>query len=310
MSYYKSGMVIKLAREASGMSQEELAENVCAVQTLSRIENGKTGVKKETYRQLMNKLEAFSERNYAICTGEDLKIMEYKEYIVDSIRMHHYDEAEVYLKKLEQEKISGKAHKQYLLWSNAVIKIALDKISLEENLVELKKALELTVPNYEKYFGKVYPFTSQETLILMNIGNNYVKKEGKENKEKAIKIYDMLSNNLSYSYMSQQDTNEITIVINYNKMKALGGLGKFRESYEIGERLLKLSKECCYTVTLPIIMGEMAWDISREIKCGELDASYKEKAYHYLHAAYYIAAANGDDIVKKLIEEELQELVE
>lgn len=310
MSYYKSGMVIKLAREANGMSQEELAENVCAVQTLSRIENGKTGVKKETYRQLMNKLEAFSERNYAICTGEDLKIMEYKEYIADSIRMHHYDEAEVYLKKLEQEKISGKAHKQYLLWSSAVIRKALGKISLEENLVELKKALKLTVPNYEKYYEKVYPFTFQETMILMNIGNNYAKMEGEGNKEKAIKIYDMLSNNLSYGYMSQQDTNKITIVVNYNKMKALGGLGKFKESYEIGERILKLSKEWCYTVTIPIIMGEMAWDISREIKYGELDVSYKEKAYHYLHAAYYIATANSDDIVKMQIERELQKLVE
>lgn len=309
MSYYKSGMVIKLAREASGMSQEELAENICAVQTLSRIENGKTGVKRETYRQLMNKLEAFSERNYAICTGEDLKVMEYKEYIDDSIRMHQYDEAEAYLKKLEQEEISGRVHKQYIIWSNAVIKIALGKISPEENLSELKKALELTVPNYEKYFGKVYPFTLQETLILMNIGNNHMRREGKEEKERAIKIYDMLSNNLSYSYMSQQDADGITIVVNYNKMKALTGLGKFREAYEIGERLLKLSRECCYTVALPVIIGEMAWDISREIKYGRLDISYKEKVYHHLQAAYYIAAANGDDIIKEIIEKDLQELV-
>lgn len=53
MAYYRAGEIIRLNRIALGMTQEELSEDICSVETLSRIENGHHKVKKETYKRLM-----------------------------------------------------------------------------------------------------------------------------------------------------------------------------------------------------------------------------------------------------------------
>ena len=39
MANYKAGDVIRLTRNAVGMTQEELSDGICSVETLSRIEN-------------------------------------------------------------------------------------------------------------------------------------------------------------------------------------------------------------------------------------------------------------------------------
>ena len=56
MGNYNVGDMIRLSRIAKKMTQEELSEGVCSVETLSRIENGKHKVKSDTYRQLMEKM--------------------------------------------------------------------------------------------------------------------------------------------------------------------------------------------------------------------------------------------------------------
>lgn len=300
MSCYNTGRIIKLTREACGISQEELAENICAVQTLSRIENGKTCIKEETYRQFMNKMERFSGRNYAICTGRDLKAMDYCEYIDDAIRMRDYDRAEKYLNRLKKQKISGIVHKQYLMRQNALIRSGLNQISEEEKLNELKLALELTVPNYQKYRNRIYPFTKEEIMILMNMGIIFLKKK---QQEKAIEIYDMLIKDLSQNYMSEYDTKEFEIIISFNKMKCLGELKRYKESYDIGKKIFKMSQQYNYPSIMPQILEEMAWDIGMAIKNGELDSSYKQKLYYHLHFGFYLSVANGDEKIKTIFED-------
>ena len=40
MAVFQLGPILKARREALGLSQEDLADGICAVPTLSRIENG------------------------------------------------------------------------------------------------------------------------------------------------------------------------------------------------------------------------------------------------------------------------------
>ena len=40
MANYRVGDIIRLTRIASGLTQEQLSENICSVETMSRIENG------------------------------------------------------------------------------------------------------------------------------------------------------------------------------------------------------------------------------------------------------------------------------
>ena len=104
MSNYRIGDVIRMTRNCIGMSQEKLSEGICSVQTLHRIENGKTGVKKEVYSRLMKKMERISEKNYAVCIGKDLEL-------IDERNIFDFPK---YRKELEKEKNVGsiKFHKE------------------------------------------------------------------------------------------------------------------------------------------------------------------------------------------------------
>lgn len=81
MGNYNVGDMIRLSRIANGMTQEELSEGVCSVETLSRIENGKHKVKSDTYRQLMEKMYQITEKNYAVCVSRDMELIQEREYL-------------------------------------------------------------------------------------------------------------------------------------------------------------------------------------------------------------------------------------
>ena len=85
MGNYNVGDMIRLSRIAKKMTQEELSEGVCSVETLSRIENGKHKVKSDTYRQLMEKMYQITEKNYAVCVSRDMELIEEREYFEDAM---------------------------------------------------------------------------------------------------------------------------------------------------------------------------------------------------------------------------------
>lgn len=88
MGNYNVGDMIRLSRIAKKMTQEELSEGVCSVETLSRIENGKHKVKSDTYRQLMEKMYQITEKNYAVCVSRDMELIEEREYFEDAMAKH------------------------------------------------------------------------------------------------------------------------------------------------------------------------------------------------------------------------------
>ena len=50
------GLIIKRRREELGYTQEELADGICSVPTLSRIENGERMPTKEHFEMLLQRL--------------------------------------------------------------------------------------------------------------------------------------------------------------------------------------------------------------------------------------------------------------
>lgn len=49
--------VIQICRAAKGLTQEELSNDICSTETLSRIENGRQSPRTKKYYQLLDKLE-------------------------------------------------------------------------------------------------------------------------------------------------------------------------------------------------------------------------------------------------------------
>ena len=56
MAVFQLGPILKARREELGLSQEDLADGICAVPTLSRIENGERLPTKNHFEMLMQRL--------------------------------------------------------------------------------------------------------------------------------------------------------------------------------------------------------------------------------------------------------------
>ena len=106
MGNYNVGDMIRLSRIAKKMTQEELSEGVCSVETLSRIENGKHKVKSDTYRQLMEKMYQITEKNYAVCVSRDMELIQEREYFEDAMAKHDFEKADFYMEQMK--KLVGK----------------------------------------------------------------------------------------------------------------------------------------------------------------------------------------------------------
>lgn len=87
MSNYRAGDIIRMTREFVGMSREKLSDEICSVQTLYRIESGKTRVKRELYARLMAKMERVPEKSYAICVGKNLELLEERKLLSRQCRI-------------------------------------------------------------------------------------------------------------------------------------------------------------------------------------------------------------------------------
>lgn len=100
MADYRAGDVIRLTRNAVGMTQEELSDGICSVETLSRIENNRHNIKRATYRQLMEKMGRGVHDNCAVCMGKDMSLLDEYPLLEDALAKRDYHVAERYLVRI------------------------------------------------------------------------------------------------------------------------------------------------------------------------------------------------------------------
>ncbi len=311
MSNYNVGDMIRLTRQAIGMSQEELADNICSVQTLSRIENGKVKVKKKVYQQLMEKMGRNGTKNYSVLSTENFEVLDIMVQVDNALFRKEYAYAEEKLNRLK-DFLSMDKEINYLYVKECEIMIdsGLHRISTEEELEELEKLARLTIPNYKELLYKVYPFMRREIVLLMNIGNVY---GDLGQRQMAIDIYFMLIRSMNTGYMRQKDSVQLTVMLISSAARFYGGLGKRDTAIRMSwNAIYKAKKHQLYTV-LPKCYGEIAWNMMKQIENGERDSSEKELCRQYLRQGYaaailsnqrWLADANMS-IYKKFFEEDI-----
>ncbi len=303
MANYKAGDIIRMTRIASGISQEELCFGICSVETLSRIENGRHNVKKETYERLMMKMERIPEKNYAICTSDDMELLEEKTLLENALVKYDYKKAELYLKILKEKVSDFIVNEQYIRNTEALLDFYNHRINAEECVRRLEDALRLTAPGYDKFIDKIYPFTEQELRILMRLANSYARID---EFEKSISIYQMILRCLDEGYMIGKNVKTFQIVVMRNYANTLALLDKFKETIDLLKEIYDLSLKYNYGSMIPIILDDMAWT---EMQIDKLENCYLniEDIKNKKRQAYYIAAARNDNNIKKIIKETFEE---
>ena len=230
MSNYRAGDIIRMTREFVGMSREELSDEICSVQTLYRIESGKTRVKRELYARLMAKMERVPEKSYAICVGKNLELLEERKLFEQAMQNYDYEKADLYLGRMKEKADDNVITRQYLLKSEALMDYYCKRSDNQTTIEKLQEAVRLTLPDYEECLKKDFPFTEQEIMNLMSLANAYAHAG---DVDEAVYIFERLLQCLQKDYIfgAYADYMKVLILRNltvtYNKQKRYNILDRF-----------------------------------------------------------------------------------
>lgn len=306
MANYRAGDVIRLTRNAVGITQEQLSEGICSVETLSRIENGKHKVKQSTYAQLMEKMERDPRRSYAVCTGKDMELLEERIWVEDALAKHDYEKADRYLHRLKRKIAEDKISRQYIERIEGVIDYRLKRITAQGYVQKMKEVIRITVTDYETYLQietkeQAYPFTEQEIMVLNGLANGY---GDIDRPQESIRIFDALLLCLEEGYMDLDSEAKLKMLIEWNYVKALEEDGKYREALKKVKELLETVVRNNNGRLIPNSLVSIAWNMQ---KIGQEKEGDREKILpdikKKLRQAYYIAAARNDYVNVNIIKD-------
>ena len=291
MSYYPLGYIIKNRREELQLSQEELAEGICSVSTLSRIENGERMPSKNHYEMLMQRLgySAISMDYYT--DKSDFLLHELKFKIRHAYIEKEFGQCRRLLEKLtsltgERSTIDTQFISLYdtLLNDNA--------LSAAETLERLEAALRLTCPKYGKDFvPKVLSY--EEIIILNNIAINY---EAVGKRPRAIELLYAIKNYYDRQISSAEESLRTQPMILYNLSANLGMAGRYDECIAVCDEAISLARRTYRYSFYEKILYNRAWSMLRRNREGD-----REKAKIYLKQAYSFAYAVEDAPVMEKI---------
>lgn len=286
MSNYRIGDVIRMTRIYMGMSQEKLSEGICSVQTLHRIENGKTGVKRDLYIKLMKKMERIPEKNYAVCVGKDLELIDERNLFEKAVQIGDFQKAEPYFAKIKEKADGNIITKQYILKWEVLIDYYCKRSSAEETIKRLEEAIRLTVPDYKECLGKRFPFTEQEILNIMSLANAHIHAD---RDREAIVIYEKLLDCLNEDYIVGEYINHVRLVIMRNLAVAYSACEMYEKALKLNSECFKYAKENNEGIKIIELLGDKAWVISKQIKRGERKESDIDIVKQCLKQAYFLA---------------------
>lgn len=159
--------VIRRRRKILGMSQEQLAEDICDPVTISRIECGKVKPKTNVLKEIMKKIDMAGDSFMSWYQVNTPRLLESANRITDYLATGNAQKAEQLLDAFEESMdLDNIFVKQYFLYTKALTLLKLGKINKEEHWKEQERALYLTLPKIplEKLRGWV--FSSQEIEII------------------------------------------------------------------------------------------------------------------------------------------------
>ena len=178
--------LIRRTRNAAKLTQEKLSEDICAQETLARIENGNQKPRSGNLRQMMEKMGRSGNRIEMGIQVEEYETLELKIQFSKFIHRREYENAEKVLLELE-EKLDGSIlqNKQYIETEKIKIEGAQETTDKNVLIHKLKEILLMTV-ELKNAQESNYVLTVEEMDILTEMGLIYWKEE---NYKSALEVY-------------------------------------------------------------------------------------------------------------------------
>ncbi|MDO4327270.1 MAG: helix-turn-helix transcriptional regulator [bacterium] len=299
MGVYRVGEVIKKTRESIGMTQEELCEGICTVETISRIENGKTIPSRRNFEDLMEKMGRTGKKYLPFIRGNDMETHLMRDKLVVLISTHRYEEIPLLLEKFEEKlDLEDAVNRQFVLRIRALTEYNLGHINEVEKRAMLEEALMLTVP---KYCDGTLPkgvFTRNELMIFGNIASSYAE-EG--NLEKAIAMLRPMEEYFQSVHIGTMEKSISEAFLLSSLAQYLSRAGKYEESRAMQEKLKDEDIRMRQASNLSQLLYRIAYNNE---KLGINEKDCKEK----LIQAYYVARLCKNEVMMKHIRKHVKQI--
>lgn len=188
MPTYIMGDAIREMRMRMGYTQEELSYGICTPGTLSRIENGRAVISRQVFEALCGRMPGLHHVWISCDTKNEMQRSKLCKQTLMYLSVGKISEAKSAMEAYHQLKDEKNPFcRQFELYTQAIYQ-AISKERESEILPKLKKALEITMPDYRERLWiqkKAVVLTYDEVYILINMGIAYAKKE---ETEKALRI--------------------------------------------------------------------------------------------------------------------------
>lgn len=166
------GDIIKEARKRKGITQKEMANGICSILTLSRVENSNIGISPEIFEELMGKVEC---ENKIIPKYSSFGEFEAFENLYDAyfyIKLGKAKQAKQLLKKIDFGLLLNNDElKKWWIYLSGELYY---RFSLK-NIKDVAEALK-SICDFEKYKKRNYSYIEMKLeLLLLEIESNYEK---------------------------------------------------------------------------------------------------------------------------------------
>ena len=283
MSVFQLGPILKARREELGLSQEDLADGICSVPTLSRIENGERMPTKNHFEILMQRL-GYSALSLDFFTDKRVfMIHQLKIKIRYAFLSKDYSQAKKDLNSFEHLLVNPtKIDEQFVILFKTVL--SYNEYSNSERLSLFESALKLTCPKYKD--GCIPHALSYEEIVLLN--NIAVCNDVDGKREYAINILRMLKEYYESHVISTDEALRTQPMILYNLSKYLGLSGRYDECIETCDYGIRIAKSTGRCSLLSKTLYNRAWSLIQRNCSGDMEAAEVS-----LRQAYNMADAMG-----------------
>ncbi len=285
--FYLDSEVIRKNRMAQGMTQEEISEDICAQETLARIEKGRTP-QNTKFQKLAEKISWTKKKQTNELGCWDYQLLEKKAEIDWLVSRCKYEEAK---KRLEEFSVAETSEaRQYIQYMTIMVDINLGKRNVEEALTLLKNTLEMTLPITNIANVKNYILTKQEVLILNGIGIVYAKMG---QKEKAVQLYKEIM-------QSYKQSKILPVFQAYGMLTVMGNLASFLEEIDCFEEAILIRNQKMQLELACRRIGEAGRTLAGLAFTLERQGTEEKKRKELYVQAYHISDLVKDTVVKEI----------
>ena len=296
MPIFQFGYILRNRREELGYTQEDLADGICSVPTLSRIENGERMPTKEHFEMLIQRL-GYSDAMLDIYVDEKQFILhDLKFRIRQAIILNALDKAQNMLSEYENS-ISKptQIEKQFIILCKTLANT--HDSSPNERLHILEGAIRLTCPKYDKCkFPQILSF--EEIIILNNIAVCHAQVA---DYEQAVFLLRHLKKYYEDHVMNPEEILRTQPMIPYNLSKYLGCAGKYDECIEVADFGIRVARETGRCTFLDGLLYNRAWSLVRRKRKGDAEAALSS-AHQALELALIMEKKEVIPLYQKFLE--------